>query len=226
LTAGQILDQYNSIASTYSLTPIPQSLSFNGTQGQPLFVNGNTGDWALGTSGTIEWWEKISSTASSYYGNFNGGILVQGNQGTGLGANGIDIFAAGTTGTGINSNVGGNITTSGLTTSTTFNGTTLSVSGTVTGATSVATSGTVSATGNITGGNILTGGLVSATGNITGGNLVSSANVIVNGSYIKIPVASSDPAGGVNGAIYLNPTTGGFGGPGLRAYYNGTWYNV
>lgn len=112
ITATSVLSYYNSTAARYGQSPAPQSLSFNGTQGQPLFVNGNTGDWALGTNGTIEWWEKISSTASSYYGNFNGGILVQGNAGTGLGANGIDIFAAGAPGTGINSNVGGNITTS------------------------------------------------------------------------------------------------------------------
>jgi len=112
ITATSVLSYYNSTAARYGQSPAPQSLSFNGTQGQPLFVNGNTGDWALGTSGTIEWWEKISSTASSYYGNFNGGILVQGNAGAGLGTNGIDIFAAGAPGTGINANVGGNITTS------------------------------------------------------------------------------------------------------------------
>ena len=112
ITATSVLSYYNSTAARYGQTPAPQSLLFNGTQGQPLFVNGNTGDWALGTNGTIEWWEKISSTASSYYGNFNGGILVQGNAGTGLGANGIDIFAAGAPGTGINANIGGNVTTS------------------------------------------------------------------------------------------------------------------
>jgi len=112
ITATSVLSYYNSTAARYGQSPVTQSLLFNGTQGQPLFVNGNTGDWALGTNGTIEWWEKISSTASSYYGNFNGGILVQGNAGTGLGTNGIDIFAAGAPGTGINSNVGGNITTS------------------------------------------------------------------------------------------------------------------
>lgn len=113
ITATSVVSYYNSTAARYGQTPVAQSLLFNGgTQGHPLFVNGNTGDWALGTNGTIEWWEKISSTASSYYGNFNGGILVQGNAGAGLGANGIDIFAAGAPGTGINSNVGGNITTS------------------------------------------------------------------------------------------------------------------
>lgn len=112
ITATSVLSYYNSTAARYGQSLIPQSLSFNGTQGQPLFVNGSPSDWALGTSGTIEWWEKINRTAVSFGGNFNGGILVQGNQGTGLGANGIDIFAAGTTGTGINSNVGGNVTTS------------------------------------------------------------------------------------------------------------------
>ena len=111
-TGTNVLTYYNSTAARYGLTPAPQSLLFNGTQGQPLFVNGSPSDWALGTNGTIEWWEKIDRTAVSFGGNFNGGILVQGNQGTGLGANGIDIFAAGTTGTGINSNVGGNVTTS------------------------------------------------------------------------------------------------------------------
>jgi hypothetical protein len=112
ITATSVVSYYNSTAARYGQTPVAQSLLFNGTQGQPLFVNGNTGDWALGTNGTIEWWEKISSTASSYFGNFNGGILAQGNAGAGLGTNGIDIFAAGAPGTGINSNVGGDITTS------------------------------------------------------------------------------------------------------------------
>ena len=93
LTAVQILDQYNSIASTYSLTPIPQSLSFNGTQYQDLHINGNTSDWALGTNGTIEWWQKTYKNSMDYTpGNFNGGIITQGNQG---GSGGIDIFAAG-----------------------------------------------------------------------------------------------------------------------------------
>ena len=111
LTANAVALQYNNTAARYGRSLVSQSLSFNGTQHHELFVNGSPNDWALGTSGTIEWWEKISNTASSYFGNFNGGILVQGDQGDGLGSNGIDIFAAGAPGTGINANVGGNVTT-------------------------------------------------------------------------------------------------------------------
>lgn len=92
ITATSVLSYYNSTAARYGQSPVIQSLLFNGTQGQPLFVNGNTGDWALGTNGTIEWWQKTSKNSNDFGGNFNGGIIVQGNSG---GSGGLDIFNAG-----------------------------------------------------------------------------------------------------------------------------------
>jgi hypothetical protein len=82
--------------------PPPKSLSFNGTQGTQLDVLGNTADWALGISGTIEWWQKTAASSTFPGGGFNGGIFSQG-AGAGSG-NGIDLFQAG----GMNTDLGAN----------------------------------------------------------------------------------------------------------------------
>ena len=82
--------------------PPPRSLSFNGTQGTQLDILGTTTDWALGTSGTIEWWQKTAASSTFPGGGFNGGIISQG-AGAGDG-NGIDLFQAG----GMNTDLGAN----------------------------------------------------------------------------------------------------------------------
>ena len=92
LTSGAVALQYNNTAARYGQSLVPQSLSFNGTQHHELFVNGSPSDWALGTSGTIEWWQKTSKNSNDFGGNFNGGMIVQGNAG---GSGGLDIFNAG-----------------------------------------------------------------------------------------------------------------------------------
>ena len=75
-----------------SQTPVPSgSFEFTGVQFQDITLDGNVSDWALDKTGTIEWWQKAASS-NSFAGNFNGGILAQGNEG---GTGGLDIFAAG-----------------------------------------------------------------------------------------------------------------------------------
>jgi hypothetical protein len=96
--------QYFTTRKQYTQDPPPpilKSLSFNGTQGTQLDVLGNTGDWALGQHGTIEWWQKGIDSVSNG-GTWAGGIISQGN---GAGQNnGIDIFQV----NGLSIGLGGN----------------------------------------------------------------------------------------------------------------------
>ena len=89
----------------------------------------------------------------------------------------------------------------------------MSATGAITGA-SVSAPTTISAGGNVTGANFVTGGVVTASGNVVGSILRST------GSYMVIPVGTSDPATATNGSIYMNVS--GFS-PVLRGYYNGIW---
>jgi hypothetical protein len=83
-------------------------------------------------------------------------------------------------------------------------------------ATSATTAGTVTtaAQPNITSVGTLTS--LSSSGNITTG-----ANVIINGSFLVLPTAATNPANPVEGSFYFNT-----GGNVLRIYSGGIWRNV
>ena len=74
-----------------SLNPTTGSFVFTAQTSQYITLGGNISDWALDKTGTIEWWQKAPGS-NSFGGNFNGGMITQGNQG---GTGGLDIFAAG-----------------------------------------------------------------------------------------------------------------------------------
>lgn len=53
------------------------------------------------------------------------------------------------------------------------------------------------------------------------GDITSGANVIINGSFLVLPTAASDPASPVEGSFYFRT---GFNT--LRIYSGGVWRNV
>lgn len=75
LDAAGIAAQYNALASGYGLdqyTPPVSgySLGFDGTNEKHVTITGSTGEWALGNTYTIEWWEKLvdpSYSTSHFY---------------------------------------------------------------------------------------------------------------------------------------------------------------
>ena len=81
---------------------------------------------------------------------------------------------------------------------------------------SATTAGTVTtaAQPNITSVGTLTS--LSSSGNITAG-----ANVIINGSFLVLPTAGSNPANPVEGSFYFNT-----GVNGLRIFSGGIWRNI
>ena len=91
VTDSDVANEYNNTKSRYIKTS--GSFSFSGVQSQYITLGGNPSDWALGKTGTIEWWQKAPSS-NFFYGNFNGGMITQGSQG-GDGQHGLDIFGAG-----------------------------------------------------------------------------------------------------------------------------------
>ena len=91
VTDSDVLADYNTTMNRYVKTS--GSFSFSGVQSQYITLGGNPSDWALGKTGTIEWWQKAPSS-NFFYGNFNGGMITQGSQG-GDGQHGLDIFGAG-----------------------------------------------------------------------------------------------------------------------------------
>jgi len=90
---GTILATSTITINDTSVTQTTGSFSFTAQTSQYITLGENLSDWALDKTGTIEWWQKAPNS-NSFGGNFNGGMITQGNQG-GDGGHGLDIFAAG-----------------------------------------------------------------------------------------------------------------------------------
>jgi hypothetical protein len=69
LTGGAIRTEYNATAARYgrSTIPVPLSLGFNGTDNHYVRIADNTSDWNLGSSWTVEWWEKVPDAGTTSY---------------------------------------------------------------------------------------------------------------------------------------------------------------
>ena len=89
---GTALASIMVLVNDTSQDPAPAgSFEFTAQTSQYITLGGNISDWALDKTGTIEWWQKAPDS-NAFAGNFNGGMITQGNQG---GTGGLDIFAAG-----------------------------------------------------------------------------------------------------------------------------------
>ena len=99
-TDSDVANEYNNTVSRYIRTS--GSFSFSGVTDQYITVDGTTTDWAMGKTGTFEWWEKSNIANIGQSGDHQfGGLLVQGNAG---GSSGVDIFQK----PGINTHFGNN----------------------------------------------------------------------------------------------------------------------
>jgi hypothetical protein len=82
---GAVLD------ANYMPPPPPTRYAFVFDGASCMDVTGNTGDWAFGDTGTIEFWINPDRTSAESPGGFLGAIMTQNNGGN----NGIDSWIAG-----------------------------------------------------------------------------------------------------------------------------------
>jgi len=65
LTPDDVTTQYNITAARYGLTPIPRSIYYRGSGDTYVEVFGNTSDWNLGSTFTIEAWTKSTNASTN-----------------------------------------------------------------------------------------------------------------------------------------------------------------
>ena len=65
LTGDDVISQYNSTAARYGLTPIPRSIYYQGSGDTFVELTGNTSDWNLGSTFTIEAWTKSINASTN-----------------------------------------------------------------------------------------------------------------------------------------------------------------
>jgi hypothetical protein len=150
----------------------------------------------------------VQSATVSATGNITGGNVTTGGLITATG----NIIGSQFVGSGASlTNLNGSNIASGIVPSARLSGSyTINISGAATTAATV----TTAAQPNIT--SVGTLSSVSATGNIT-----TSSSLISTGPFIVIPTAASNPAGGVEGAMYFNT-----GSNVLRVFSGGLWRNT
>lgn len=86
MSSGDVLRRYNDSRETYGFYT-RYAMVFNGTSSW-LDCLGNTSDWALGNTGTIEYWIKPTIPSSQAGGGFLGAVMSQ------ISNNGIDSWIA------------------------------------------------------------------------------------------------------------------------------------